>query len=278
MGLRRRVAGLREARVQVDGFDIPYLIGGESHAGRDVVLIHGFSDTKDSFVDVARILAKTHRVILPDLPGFSQASQPWDFHYSLPAITEIVAAALQRLGLSRAHVVGNSLGGAIAAQYAATYPMRVATLTLIGAAGLDMPVASPLQRQLDAGENPFVVDTYEAWAAFIQMALEKPPLMPGVVRRQMARVFIARAALNEKILADLLASDYKLSERLSDIRAPTLVLWGNCDRFIDLSAGRVYHAAIEGARLVILDRIGHCPQVEAPGRTARCIQTHLDTL
>ncbi len=274
LAYRRRRSGVVERCVHANGFEIPYLEGGVANTGRDVVLIHGFSDTKDSFVDVARTLGRTHRVVLPDVPGFSKASQPWDFRYSLPAITEVLAAALDRMGLSQFHVVGNSLGGAIAAQYALNHPTRVRTLSLIGSAGVTMPVPSPLQRRLDAGDNPFVVETFEEWADFMRLVMERPPVMPGVVRGHMARTFIGRAAMNEKILEELLADDLDLTPRLGEIDAPTLALWGNCDRLIDLSAGRVFHAGIDGARLVILHGIGHCPQVEAPGRTAHTLRTH----
>ncbi|MEM6989948.1 MAG: alpha/beta hydrolase [Myxococcota bacterium] len=278
LAIRRRMSGVRENRIVVDGFEIPYLEGGLANAGREVVLIHGFSDTKDSFVDVARTLGKTHRVIMPDVPGFSRASQPWEFRYSLPAITAILASAFEGLGLDSAHIVGNSLGGAIAAQYALTHPGRVRSLTLIGAAGVKMPEPSPLQRRIDAGENPFVVSSYEEWADFIRLALERPPAMPGVVRRHMARVFIGRAAMNAKILEDLLEGDFDLTPRLGEIDVPTLALWGNRDRLIDLSAGRVYHAGIDRARLVILDGIGHCPQVEVPGRTSALVRAHLSSV
>ena len=276
MGLRRRAAKLRLGRVETDGFAIPYLTGGTAHAGRDVVCIHGFSDTKDSFVDVAGLLGRNHRVFLPDVPGFSDASQPWEFHYSLPAITEVLAGAFDKLGLARFHVVGNSLGGAIAAQYALTHPDRVRTLTLIGAAGVEMPVASDLKRLMDDGINPFVLQTYEQWSDFIEMVLEKPPPMPEVVRRYMARVFIGRAALNSKIMDDLLEADFDLTERLPEIGAPTLALYGKLDRLIHPSCGRVYHEGIDRSRLVYLHGIGHCPQVEVPSVTARLVRELFD--
>ena len=69
-------------------------------------------------------------------------------------------------------------------------------------------------------------------------------------------------------MSDLLRDDLDLTPRLGDLAVPTLVLWGDRDRVINLSAGRVYHERIPGARLVILHGIGHCPQIEAPGRTS----------
>lgn len=276
LAMRRRVSGLRLDQVTVDGFTIPFLTGGPANPRGDVVLIHGFSDTKDTFVDTARALVKTHRVFLPDLPGFSDASQPWDFHYNLPAMAAVVARAVQAMGLSRAHLVGNSLGGAVAAQIALTEPERVDSLTLICAAGVAMPTPSPLQHRINAGENPFVVDTYDDWWKFIELALERRPVIPGVVRRTMARTFIGRAAMNGKILEDLLRADFDLTDALPQMRAPTLALWGDCDRLVDLSAGRVFHDKIPDARLVILHGVGHCPQAESPGRTAVLVRRHIE--
>lgn len=275
LGLRRRIAGLSVGMTTADGFEIPYLTGGTHNAGRDIVLIHGFADTKDTFVEIARSLTRTHRVFLLDVPGFSEASQPWDFHYSVPAMAAIVASALRRLGVHKPHMVGNSMGGAIALQYALTHPDSTRTLTLIGAAGVPMPEPSVLEQRLRAGDNPFVLQTYEEWWDYLTMVLHKMPYIPRVVRRHMARVFIGRAALNEKIFADMLEDELDFSERLSEVRAPTLALWGDRDRVIDVSAGRSFKAGIAGAELVILPGIGHAPQVEAPRATAKLVGAHI---
>ncbi|MCX4247021.1 alpha/beta fold hydrolase [Paraliomyxa miuraensis] len=270
LGARRRASGLRLVRLRAGRFEIPALVGGPDR-GVPLVMLHGFSDTKDSFVDVARSLTRTRRVILPDLPGFSEASQPIDHHYTVPSMGASLLEALRELAPCGAHLVGNSLGGAIAAWATLEHPEWVRSLTLIGAAGVPMPVPSAMQRHIEAGHNPFVVRGEEEFPAFLRFVLERMPLMPGPVMQAMARDFVVRRPMNEKILDELVADGLDLSERLSEIAVPTLLLWGDRDRLIDLSAGRVYHRLIPRARLVVMHGIGHCPQVEAPRATARRI-------
>jgi pimeloyl-ACP methyl ester carboxylesterase len=134
-----------------------------------------------------------------------------------------------------------------------------------------MPVPSAMQRHIEAGHNPFALRGPEEYAAFLRFVLERVPPLPGPVARAMALDFVARRAMNEKILDEIIEDALDLTDRLPQIDVPTLVLWGDRDRLIDLSAARVYHQAIPRARLVVMHGIGHCPQVEAPRATARRI-------
>ena len=275
--LRRRAAGLRCKTAQVGRFSIPYLEGGNPQ-GTPVVLVHGFSDTKDSFVDTCRALGPNYRIVLPDLPGFGEASAPLDFTYDLASIADVVAGFFDALGLRDAHVVGSSLGGAVTVQLALARPGLVQSVSLVSAAGLRMPTPSPLQLRLDAGENPFVVDSHEGYDAFMRFVLERQPPIPAPIRRHMADVFIERASLNAKIMADLLAGDIDLTPRLPEVKADALLLWGDRDRLIDISAGRAYHQHLPRSRMVIFHGIGHCPQYECPAQTGDYVGRFIESL
>lgn len=271
LGARRRASGVRVQRLRGGRFELPALVGGPARGGPPLVMLHGFSDTKDSFVDVARVVSGRRRVILPDLPGFSEASQPFDHRYTVPSMGAVLVEALREHAPEGVHLAGNSLGGAIAAWIALENPQWVRSLTLIGAAGVPMPVPSAMQRHIEGGHNPFVVRGEEEFPAFVRFVIERRPLMPGPVLRAMARDFVARRPMNEKILAELLEDQLDLRERLAEIDVPTMLLWGDRDRLIDVSAGKVFHRLIPRARLVVMHGVGHCPQVEVPGATARRI-------
>lgn len=275
--LRRRSAGLQRREVRVGQFTIPYLEGGNP-SGTPLVLVHGFSDSKDSFVETCRALGADHRLVLPDLPGFAEASAPADFTYDLPGIAAVLAGFFDALGLHGAHGVGSSLGGAVLVQLTLDRPELVRSLSLIAAAGLRMPRPSPLQLRLDAGDNPFVVSSVEGYEQFMAFVLERPPPIPQPIRRHMAQEFIDRAALNEKIMGDLLKGDPDLTPRLEEIDVDALLLWGDHDRLIDISAGRMYHQRLPRSRMVIFHGIGHCPQYECPQKTGRYVAEFLATL
>jgi abhydrolase domain-containing protein 6 len=268
---RRKLGRVRPMSLRAGRFRIPALVGGPAHDPVPLVLLHGFSDTKDSFVDVARVLTRTRRVVLPDLPGFAEASQHLDHRYTIPGIAAVLSEALREHAPAGAHLVGNSLGGAVAAHLGLEHPRWVRSLTLISPAGVRMPVPSAMQRHIEVGHNPFVVRGEDEFLAFMRFVLERMPFLPGPVARVMARELVARRAMNTKILDEIVEDDLDLTERLPEIEVPTMILWGDRDRLIDLSAGRVYHRAIPRARLVVMHGIGHCPQVEAPRATARRI-------
>lgn len=274
--LRRRSAGLKRKQVEVGRFTIPYLEGGNPD-GPTIVLIHGFSDSKDSFVDACQALSSTYRLVLPDVPGFAEASSPLDFTYDLASLTEVVAGFFDAVRLHDVHVVGSSLGGAVAVQLALTRPELLRTMSLVAAAGLRMPTPSPLQLRLDAGDNPFVVDSHEGYEDFVRFVMEKHPPIPAPIRRHMAQEFIDRASLNQKIMADLLEGDLDLTPRLGGIETESLLLWGDCDRLIDISAGRAYHQGLPNSRMVIFHGIGHIPQYECPARTGGYIRRFIES-
>ncbi len=275
--LRRRSAGLKRKQVDVGRFTIPYLEGGNLE-GPTIVLIHGFSDSKDSFVDTCQALSGSYRLVLPDVPGFAEASSPLDFTYDLTSLGEVLAGFFDALGLANVHVVGSSLGGAIAVQLAMTRPELVRSMSLVAAAGLRMPTPSPLQRRLDAGDNPFVVDSQEGYEDFVRFVMEKHPPIPAPIRRHMAQEFIARASLNQKIMGDLLQGEWDFTPRLGGVKTETLLIWGDRDRLIDISAGRAYHQGLPNARMVIFHGIGHIPQYECPARTGRYIRGFIESL
>lgn len=270
--LRHYGCGLRRKVVRVGRFELPYLEGGQ---GETLVLLHGFADSKESFVEVARKLTGQFRVILPDLPGFGEASAPTDFDYTLPHLAELVGKMLDNLGVESCHLGGNSLGGAVAVQLTLMRPSLANSLVLLNAAGLKMPTPSPLQKMLQDGENPFVMQNYADFKAHLRFVFEVQPPIPGPVRRHMADEYIARGPMYKKIMDDLLEADADLTPRLGEIEVPTFLLWGDKDRLIDLSVGQLYRERIEGAQLVILQDIGHAPQYEAPKQTIELIEQFL---
>lgn len=274
-GLRRRAAGLSAKSTRIGRFEVPYLEGG-SGDGAPVLFVHGFSDNKDSFVEVAQAVVDGHRVVLLDVPGFGSASAPLDFTYGLDVLADLLAEFCEALEIQQAHVVGSSLGGAIGTRLALDHPEAVRSLALVGAAGVAMPRPSALQRRLDMGDNPFVVDSFEAYETFMRFVLERVPPTPGPVRRFLADEFIGRASLNEKIMADLLEGNFDLTERLGELRVPTLVVWGDCDRLVDISAGRVYRDGIANSRMVVFHGIGHCPQYECPAQLGRYVRRFVE--
>ena len=272
--------GLEAKVLAVNAHRLRYVRTGTG-GGPAVVLVHGFGSSLYTWKDVLPRLAPTRDVIALDLPGFGASDRPADLSFEeLPAA---VVGLMDHLGVRRAALVGNSMGGAVVAVLAAERPERVSALVLVDAAGFN----------LEPRDQPEMV------------RLVTSPLAPLLARLPGKRLIVERA-LREVFYDERLVTDERVSEyldaarrpggvasmrslllslegraghvrtRLAGVQAPTLVVWGREDRWIPLAHADLFAAAIPGARRVVLDACGHMPQAEKPGELADLLQEFLD--
>jgi abhydrolase domain-containing protein 6 len=266
-------AGLTVREVVVEGVTFSIAEGG---SGPPLVLLHGFSASKETWYGFARHLVGTNRVIIPDLAPFGSGSRE-GLSNSVSAQVVRLDALLGALDVSGAHVVGNSMGGYIGALLAVRHPARVGTLTLIDSAGVDMPRASAGSRRLEKGENLFMIDdTDDADAFFDIIFVKKPPITPSIRADFVATEQARRTHL--KRWFDELREDYvPLEPLLKDVRAPTLVVWGREDQVLDVSMAEVFAKGLPDVRVHIIPNVGHCPQMEQPDVVADLVRTFTST-
>src|SRR4030042_6829874 len=133
----RKDAGLTLKSVNIPDFKVVYLEGGTGDT--TIVMLHGFSASKDHWLRFSKYFTQNYHVIIPDLPGFGESSKPQDKKYNIMSQVERLNLLAKELKLTKFHIVGNSMGGNIAGNYAATYPEMVKTLGLFDAAGVISP-------------------------------------------------------------------------------------------------------------------------------------------
>jgi abhydrolase domain-containing protein 6 len=259
----RRAAGLGTHRVDVDGLSVTYDEGGAG-APETVLMVHGFSADRDVWGRFAAGLRDYH-VLIPDLAGHGQTPFSGGAGYSAPAQADRLVAFLDVLEIARVHVIGNSMGGFIAATLARRAPGRVLSLGLIDAAGVSAPSKSPLEEMLARGENPFLFDDPAGFDPFWAMTMHRPPYMPKIIRSALAADYVRRRAELEEIIGDFHGHD-ALDAHLGEIAAPTWVAWGRHDQLIDVSAARVWADGIPTSTLTVYEDLGHMPMFEAPRR------------
>lgn len=266
IALERARAGLRAGRVEIPGFSMPYLDGGR---GEPLVLIHGFGADKDNFTRIARSLTPHFRVVAPDVPGFGEASRDPAARYHIDAQVERLRAFIGELGLGAVHLGGSSMGGFIAAQYAATYPADVRSLWLLDAAGATLARGTDIiGRYIETGEMPLLVRREADYGALLRAVMYRTPLLPHSLRVVLARRAVADFALHSRIFREIGIDSPALDERYAAIRAPTLIVWGREDRILSPAAGEAMRRSIPRSRLVLMDATGHLPMVERPQATA----------
>jgi pimeloyl-ACP methyl ester carboxylesterase len=248
--------------VTVAGIGTVELTVADRGTGHPFLLLHGGAGPI-SFASFAELLGTTHpaRVLVPTHPGFGGTPRP-DALASVAGLAAAYAALLDQLDLHDVTVVGNSIGGWIAAELALLHSPRVRSVVLVDATGIvvdDHPIADPFSMSL-----PELMDrSYHDPAAF----RIDPSKLPEAARAAMAANRDALALYGGKPAV----GDPTLRDRLAGVNVPTLVLWGEADRVSDVEFGRAYAAAIPHARFLVLARTGHVPQIETPAQTLAAI-------
>jgi pimeloyl-ACP methyl ester carboxylesterase len=210
------------------------------------------------------LLADRFTVHLPVHPGFG-ASQGYEELESMEDLVFHTLDVMDALGLARAHVVGLSLGGWLAAELALRHPERVDRLVLVDAVGTRVPgverpdlfMAGPARAR-----GLLFADPESALARRIVPDAPPPERLEVALR---GREAAARLLWNPHV------QHRKLTSRLGRIKAPTLVVWGAEDRLLPRPLGEAYQRGIPGAILAIIDGCGHLPPIEQPERFARTV-------
>jgi abhydrolase domain-containing protein 6 len=269
----RKDAKLTIKSVNIPDFKIVYAEGG---AGDTIIMLHGFGGNKDNWPRFAKFFTPNYRVIIPDLPGFGDSSKPQDAKYNIISQVERLNLFVKELKLTKFHIVGNSMGGSIAGNYAATYPDMVKTLALFDSAGVVSPVKSERALLLEKGINPLVAKDIKGYDRLLEIVFNKPPKLPSVIKKYLAKQAIKDAPLNEKIYNEITNTDLNaLESKLNKITAPTLVVWGDSDKVIDVSSVPIFEKNIKGSKSAIIKECGHLPMMEKSQETASIYQDFL---
>jgi len=264
---------VEEHHVEIEGLTIRYLAAGE---GPPLILLHGAGDNSLDWRWVMPTLAATHRVYAPDLPGSPDSARP-AAGYSPAFFERFVAGFLDRLGIGRATMAGNSLGGLVALRIALSEPARMRALVLVDSAGLG-PEVNPAFTSVNVpglGEAAMplwrtLVGAYQrAWGRTALLFARPPASVPREWLAEQCRLALSPGYLEAHLtvlraLVSPLGQRQVLVERLSSLEVPTLVVWGARDRVFPKSQARGAVARLREGSLAVIPDCGHMPQVECP--------------
>ncbi len=232
-----------------------------------IVMLHGYSADKGVWLRFARHLSDDFNIIIPDLAGHGDTGFNKEWSYTGPAQAARVVSLMDRLQIQNAHIIGNSMGGFIAAHFARLYPERTISATLVDPAGVTSPEPSEMGKMLAQGKNPFQVNSTEEFFAFYDMTMAQPPFVPDFVKQGVAERYQARKEELAVIFKDIHNVDL-LDPHLASINSPTLIMWGGKDELIHVSSTKVWRAGLPNSELKIWPEIGHMPMVEIPQESA----------
>jgi pimeloyl-ACP methyl ester carboxylesterase len=255
-----------------DGARVDVRIDG---AGRDaVVLIHGFPLTRDIWDAQAEALARTHRVVLPDLRGMGASSVP-DGPYLMETLASDVAAALDALGIERAALAGHSLGGYVALAFARMYTERVTHLALVCSRIVaDTPeIAKKRRETAEMLERERELQRDMVSRLMAPETLSQHPAIAQQAWKLARRIDPLGAASMLRGIALRVPSD----DIAGDLEIPVLVVAGSHDSVISMEEARATAAAFPKGRLVVCEQSGHLPMLEEPGRMTEALVEWLAT-
>ena len=253
---------------------LEYLQIGNALDKPTLLFLHGFADSKDTFYDAAGHLAEDFNIIVPDLPGFGNSFQDPSRTYDLESYSQWIAEFCDGICLDNIHLVGNSLGGAIAMAFALRAPEKISNLCLIDPAGIFIKDKPSLYYELFKGSSVFAVKTYEDHCKFMERVFHKSPIIPTPVREHLFRSFARHTEWYEKLILDLLGDishdedpriqEKALNHRLQEISHKTLIMWGDKDSLFPFETGHYIANQIPGSKLHVFKNCGHSPQIESP--------------
>ena len=273
-------------QVEIHGHRVSYLAEGE---GSPVVLIHGVTGSCDQWSPVLDLLSERHSVVAPDLLGHGESAKPRG-DYSLGAYASGIRDLVVGLGHERVTVVGHSLGGGIAMQFAYQFPERCERLVLVSSGGLGQEVHPILRAATLPGSElvlPFIAgNRVHAVGSAVAGLLEKVGLHAGPDIAEMVRGYgslrdgdTRRAFVHTlRSVIDPMGQRVNATDRLylaADM--PALIVWGRRDPVIPVSHAGIAERGMPGSRLEIFEGSGHFPQLDDPLRFARLLTDFIDT-
>ena len=238
----------------------------EAGSGAPVILIHGLADNVAIWDPVIPALAARFRVIALDQIGFGRSDKPL-LNYRVSTLVDFLDVFLTELKIERASLVGNSLGGWVAAAYALAHPERVERLVLSDAAGYAALTKTIDSRSLRALRVPSRDDIRYLGP----LSFHDKRFYQDVDTAFKERVTAGDSYTVAQVLDSMIRGDDALDNKLQTLKQPTLVLWGREDKLIPLSFGEQFHREIVDSRLRIIDNCGHMPQLECPNEFSAAV-------
>jgi len=252
-------------KVEVRGCAIALRRAG---AGQPVLLLHGASDGGEWLPCMAD-LAAHHDVIAPEHPGFGASDTP-AWLDTVPDLASFYLDFLDQLDLTGVHLVGCDLGGWIAAELAVRNTRRLASLTLVGSAGIHVPGVAQVDPFLRSDEQR------------IRDLFHDPARADDMARRAARPEFEDIGLKNQTTTARLTwqprGYDPHLAKWLHRIDVPTLLVWGANDRFVPPAFATAWQKLIPGAKLAIIAECGHLPHIEQPSAFVAALDDFLDRM
>jgi len=254
--------------VLVFGQKIQYV---EAGSGPTVILLHGLGGSSVAWSFNIGPLAEKFHVVVPDQIGFGKSDKPL-VNYRIRTYVDFLDQFCKQLKIERATLVGNSMGGWIAAMFTASFPDRVDKLVLVDAAGYTPPKDFDMRTLF--GLNP---TTREEMKILVSKVFYNKAFQSDAAIDQSIAVRLAAGDgyTIKTITESIIRGEDFLDDVVKTIKRPTLLVWGRQDGLVALADGERFNKDIAGSKMVVIEQCGHVPNAEKPGEFNAAVLTFL---
>jgi pimeloyl-ACP methyl ester carboxylesterase len=257
-------------RVEVDGTQVNYVDIGEGEL-EPIVFVHGLGGQWQNWLENIPRAAQERRVIALDLPGFGLSPMPPE-GLTIPGYGRHVDALCEKLGLGRVDMIGNSMGGFVAAEVAIQFPQRIDQLVLVSAAGIASAdvakapiltigrVMSAVAAHSLAGDR-FLASRPKSRHRVLALVARHPSRLKADLAYEGFLKGAGKPGFQPALRACL---NYDFRDRLPEIRRPTLIVWGENDSIIPVRDAHEFERLIPDSRKLVMKETGHVPMAERP--------------
>ncbi|KPA11618.1 alpha/beta hydrolase family protein [Candidatus Magnetomorum sp. HK-1] len=265
IAIERFRSGFKLKSIDIEDHAISYYEGGK---GEVILLVHGFTANKELWIKFAKLLTDKYRVIVLDLPGHGETTACFNCNYSINSQALYLKQFVDKLGIENINLVGNSMGGSISISFTYMFQAKIKTLALFNSGGVSSPKPSKFKKLLQQGKNPFYIKNKDDFNYLFDLSMSSPPFFPWPVTSIMYKTYLERNKINKKIYDDISSELWRSEDILKYISVPVLILWGAEDQLIDVSSVDIFDKKIPNSHKLIMEKIGHCPMIEDPDKTA----------
>jgi pimeloyl-ACP methyl ester carboxylesterase len=233
----------------------------EAGSGPNVILLHGLGGSSQGWQFNIGPLAEKFHVYVPDQIGFGKSDKPL-VNYRIRTYVDFLDQFCKQLKIERATLVGNSMGGWIAAAFTAAFPDRVDKLVLVDAAGYAPP--KDFDTRIFFALNPTTRDAMKVLVSkvFYNKAFQTDDMIDAAIA---ARLAAGDGFTIKSITESIIRGEDFLDDTVKTIKRPTLIVWGREDGLTPVSDAERFHKDIAGSKLVVFDQCAHVPNLEKPG-------------
>ncbi len=250
--------GQTSKEITVFGQKIHYV---EAGSGPTVILLHGLGGSTQAWMFNIAPLAEKYHVVVPDQIGFGKSDKPL-VNYRIRTYVDFLDQFCKQLKIERASLIGNSMGGWVAAAFTAAFPDRVDKLVLVDAAGHAPP--KDLDPRTFYGLNPTTREGMKVLVSkvFYSKAFQTDAAIDQAIA---ARLAAGDGYTINSITESIIRGEDFLDQTVKTIKNPTLIIWGRQDGLVPLSEGEQFNKDIPGSKLIVFDQCGHVPNLEKAG-------------